>query len=171
MWWMRTDVGRTGERQCAFTTGRWRGRAGQRGAFGGKRGKEGEREREFRDECFMGMYHAAKNIPLKSQSGIFTSIKARQRRFLCIYFICCVFCLVSLQLFIEKVTHKHRTGTIYITDGLFFFTILRENLGLNDLFRQTFLAAQGCALMNVLCAGGGDGDGGGGGWWVDRKVT
>lgn len=62
---MSTDVGRTGARQCAFTTGRWKGRAGQQGAFGGKRQKEGERE--FEDECFMGLYHAAKNIPPNSE--------------------------------------------------------------------------------------------------------
>lgn len=62
---MSTVVGRTGARQCAFTTERWKGRAGRQGAFGGKRQKEGERE--FEDECFMGLYHAAKNIPPNSE--------------------------------------------------------------------------------------------------------
>ncbi len=46
-----------------------------------ERERKREREREFRDECFMGRYHAAKNIPPESQSGIFTSIKAKQRRY------------------------------------------------------------------------------------------
>lgn len=62
---MSTVVGRTGARQCAFTTERWKGRAGRQGAFGGKRQKEGERE--FEDECFMGLCHAAKNIPPNSE--------------------------------------------------------------------------------------------------------
>lgn len=61
---MNTVIGRTGAHQCAFSTERWKGRAGQQGAFGGKRQKEGERE--FEDECFMGLYHAAKNIPSNS---------------------------------------------------------------------------------------------------------
>lgn len=48
LWWLCTDVGRTAEHQSAFTTtGRSRGRAGQRGAFGGKREKKGQRDKEM----------------------------------------------------------------------------------------------------------------------------
>lgn len=126
---MRTDVGRTGARQCAFATGRWKGRAGQRGAFGGKRERDRKRgrEREFRDECFMALYHAARNIPFKSQSGIF---KAKQIVF--IYFhvravSAWLHAAGYLRLFIEHPRHEQNKNTpgrekkirrFYITDGL-----------------------------------------------------
>lgn len=77
------------------TTGRWGGRAGQRGAFGRKGEKEGER-----DECFMGIYHAAKDIPLLSRNGVCVSIMVKQ-----IFMHLCL--LLNFLSFIENLLQKH----------------------------------------------------------------
>lgn len=71
MWWMRTDVGRTGERQCAFTAGREEGRAGRRGG-----GERRERESEMN---VLWVYITLQEISAPpSQRGISISITAEQ---------------------------------------------------------------------------------------------
>lgn len=44
-----------------------RGGKGGRGCKGRLAERDRKREREFEDECFMGLYHAARNIPPNSE--------------------------------------------------------------------------------------------------------
>lgn len=77
MVWMRTDLGRTGAR---LPQG---GGKGGRGSEVRLAERDGKKERDFRDETFMGLCHAAKTFPPKSHSKCFISIQT----FKCAFYI------------------------------------------------------------------------------------